>query len=141
MQESDYNKITETTTSTQTPKPVPVSESTTIAGVEELFQKYYHEQDKQLLKQYKAGQMLANSSGDDIKSVMSAIITMMLYHMSTNTNELKQKQAITCMLNCMDELMKTIDFDQYGIVETKQTVVKLLVYITKLHKKVDTYKI
>lgn len=141
MQEQDYNKIEAVQSESLTPAPISPQVNTSIEPVIETFVKYYQETDKRLLKQLNAGMMLSEASGDDPKHMLDSIITLFMYTLNTKTDDINQMRNITCTTGCVNELLKTIDFDVLELTDIKELVVKLLGYIIKLHKNIDTYKI
>ena len=141
MQEQDYNKIEAVQSENLTPAPISPQANTSIEPVIETFVKYYQETDKRLLKQLNAGMMLSEASGDDTKHMLDSIITLFMYTLNTKTDDINQMRNITCATGCINELLKTIDFDVLELTDIKELVVKLLGYVIKLHKNIDTYKI
>lgn len=139
MQEQDYSNIPDV--DNNTPKPVSPDPLTTINGIHDKYIKYFEEQNKTHSKCYSSGSMLAESVGDNVKKVFEALVSIVLYELSNNTKDVNQLKSITCLLNCMDELLKTINFDEYDVSTTKDVTIKLLGFITKLHKTLDAYKI
>lgn len=141
MQEPDYSKLATEKSVKLTPSAAPPPAPTSIESIIETYTKYYDETDKRLLKQLNAGMMLSEASGDDIKHILNTIVTVIMYTLMTKTDDVSQSRSITCTVGCVDELLKTIDFDVLELTDVKELVVKLLGYIIKLHKNIDTYKI
>lgn len=141
MQEQDYNKVNYTESEKLTPSPVEPPPPASIENVLQMYDQYYKETNKQYHKSYKSGVMLGESLSDDLHEILNTLITVVCYGYATSTEDIASLRSVTCMLNCTEEMMKTIDFKQADITDVKSIIVKLLGVITKLHKNIDSYKI